>query len=109
MNLTAFVLVLVAACLSAFWNLTATRVAGERISAFGALGIGTVCLGILLLSLRELRYPARSHSWLLAVLVGLTITGYSVVDKLGVELVHPVVYITGLATGTAIFLAPLLL
>lgn len=190
MSLTAFSLVVAAACLHAFWNLTAKRVAGnlgvfwlglclagiilapfavysaaqsfdlaglpfvvataiihafyfgllaagyrhgelsvvyplargtgvagtalvalimidERISAIGALGIGAVCLGILLLGLRELRNPTRS--WLLAVLVGLTITAYSVVDKLGVGLVDPVVYIAGLATGTALFLAPVVL
>jgi drug/metabolite transporter (DMT)-like permease len=192
MNFTAFTLVIVAACLHAFWNLTAKRVSGnlgvfwlglgmagivlapfavfsglqsfdlaglpymlgtalihavyfallaagyrqgelstvyplargtgvagtalvactlieERISVVGGLGIGVVCLGILLLGLRTHHHPARTRSWLLALLIGCTITGYSVVDKLGVGLVSPVVYIAGLATGTAIFLAPLVL
>lgn len=46
---------------------------------------------------------------LLALFVGLASTGYSVVDKLGVGLLNPIVYIAGLATGTALFLAPYVL
>jgi uncharacterized membrane protein len=45
----------------------------------------------------------------LALLVGVTIVGYSVADKLGVGHVHPVVYITGLVAGAALFLAPYVL
>jgi drug/metabolite transporter (DMT)-like permease len=45
----------------------------------------------------------------LAVLVGLTITAYSVVDKLGVGPVSPVVYLAGLAAVTGVVLAPFLL
>lgn len=89
--------------------LVAWTVMNERISVIGALGIGVVCLGILLLGLREHHHPARTRSWLLAVLIGFTITGYSVVDKLGVGLVSPVVYSAGLVTGTAIFLSPVIL
>jgi drug/metabolite transporter (DMT)-like permease len=89
--------------------LVAWTVMNERISVVGALGIGVVCLGILLLGLREHYHPAHTRSWLLALLVGCTITGYSVVDKLGVGLVSPVVYSAGLVTGTAIFLAPVIL
>jgi multidrug transporter EmrE-like cation transporter len=81
----------------------------EHISVVGALGIVVVCLGIVLLGLRERHHPARTRSWLMALLVGFTITGYSVVDKLGVGLVSPVVYSAGLVTGTAIFLAPVIL
>ncbi len=89
--------------------LSAWAVIDEPISTLGALGIGAVCLGILLLGLRESRNLARSRSLLLALLIGFTITSYSVVDKLGVGLVSPVVYIAGLAAGTAVLLTPFVL
>jgi drug/metabolite transporter (DMT)-like permease len=89
--------------------LVAWTVTGEGISALGVLGIGSVCLGILLLGLRELRRPNQARSCLLALLVGLTITAYSVVDKLGVGLVSPVVYLAGLVLVTGVVLAPLVL
>src|SRR5262249_2788900 len=54
--------------------LVAWTMTGEGISALGALGIGSVCLGILLLGLRELRRPNQARSCLLALLVGFTIT-----------------------------------
>src|SRR5262249_27623096 len=77
--------------------LLAAAVIDEGVSALGALGVGSVCLGILLLALREVRRPnQQGRPWLLALLVGLTITAYSVVDKLGVGLVSPVVYLAGL-------------
>ena len=89
--------------------LVAWAVTGEGISALGALGIGSVCLGILLLGQRELRRPNQARSSRLALLVGLTITAYSVVDKLGVGLVSPVVYLAGLVIVTWVVLAPLVL
>lgn len=90
-------------------GLVAWALIGERVSALGALGIGSVCQGILFLGLRELRRPGNSRSYLLAVLVGVSITAYSVVDKVGVGLVSPVVYIAGLAAGSAVFSAPYVL
>ncbi len=87
----------------------ARAIIGERVSALGALGIGAVCLGVLLLGLGERHRKAHTRSWLLAVLVGLTITSYSVVDKLGVGLVNPVLYTAALAAGTAILLTPAVL
>jgi drug/metabolite transporter (DMT)-like permease len=90
--------------------LLAWAVIDEGISAPGALGVGSVCLGILLLALREGRRPNRQgRPWLLALLVGLTITAYSVVDKLGVGLVSPVVYLAGLVMVTGVVLAPFVL
>jgi uncharacterized membrane protein len=84
-------------------------VIGEGISAAGAAGVGSVCLGVLALGLRELRRPNKGRPCLLAVLVGLAITAYSVVDKLGVGLVNPVVYLAGLAAVTDVVLAPFVL
>jgi drug/metabolite transporter (DMT)-like permease len=89
--------------------LAARAVIGERLSALGALGVGAICLGIVLLGLGDVRRPAPARSYLLALLVGLTITAYSVVDKLGVGLVSPVVYLWGLTAIAAVLLAPFLL
>jgi drug/metabolite transporter (DMT)-like permease len=89
--------------------LVAGAVTGEGITASGALGIGSVCLGVLALGLPELRRPAQGRSCVLAVLVGLTVTAYSVVDKLGVGRVSPVVYLAGLAAVTGVVLAPFVL
>jgi uncharacterized membrane protein len=44
-----------------------------------------------------------------ALLVGASITGYSVVDKLGVGHAHPVIYISAMFTLTALLLAPYVL
>jgi drug/metabolite transporter (DMT)-like permease len=82
---------------------------GEGISAPGALGIGSVCLGVLALGLRELRRPGQGRSCLPAVLVGLAVTAYSVVGKLGVGLVSPVVCLASLAAVTGVVLAPFVL
>jgi len=79
---------------------------GESLSAAGAAGILAVCAGTLLLGAGA-RGDARSA--LLAFLVGLTITGYSAVDKLGVRHFSPVIYVAGLAAGTAVLLAPYVL
>jgi uncharacterized membrane protein len=87
-------------------GLVAWAVIGERVSVAGALGIISVCVGILLLGLRELRSPVRSRAYLLALLLGLTTAVYSVVDKLGVGRLRPEVYIAGLAVVPAVILAP---
>jgi hypothetical protein len=49
----------------------------------------------------SVRLPRSVHAALLV-----TITAYSVVDKLGVGLVSPVVYLAGLAAVTGVVLAP---
>ena len=89
--------------------LVAQTVIGEHPSALGALGVGSICLGIVLLGLGDVRRPARARSCLLALLIGLTIAAYSVVDKLGVGLVSPVVYLWGLTLVSAVLLVPFLL
>jgi drug/metabolite transporter (DMT)-like permease len=82
---------------------------GEHISLQGALGIFSVCLGIALLGLRQWRHPGSSRSYYLALVVGLTSTSYSIVDKLGVGLLNPVVYLAGLGFCCALFLTPFVL
>ncbi len=77
---------------------------GETVSLFGGAGIALVLLGIGLISIPSLRdsLPQRRNV-LLALSVGLSIVAYSLVDKIGVTLIHPLYFITGM-----MFLASLL-
>jgi drug/metabolite transporter (DMT)-like permease len=82
---------------------------GEAPSVRGMTGVVLVCIGILLLGIRGRGARPNPRPYLLALLVGVTIAGYSVVDKLGVGRVHPLVYVFGLAAGTVLCLAPVVL
>jgi drug/metabolite transporter (DMT)-like permease len=87
----------------------------ERLSAFGAFGVGLVALGIATLSVaavtrvdgRRLPRLGAGTGW--ALLTGLTIGFYSIVDKAGVAHLHPVPYIFFLGAGSSALLAPVLL
>src|SRR5581483_6028127 len=83
--------------------LIAGTVVGESISPLGGVGIALVSCGILLIGLREIVAGSHPRSYLLAILVGVTSTGYSIVDKFGVAHVDPIVYVTGLAGFAALF------
>ena len=87
----------------------ATLILEETISPLGGLGIGTVVLGIFLLGLDEFRATRDVRSGVLAVLVGGTIIGYSVVDKVGVGIVHPVFYIFAMFVLSALGALPYVL
>jgi drug/metabolite transporter (DMT)-like permease len=77
----------------------------EPLSATGALGIASVCAGVFTLGYQKRAEPVRTRAVLLALLAGLTITGYSVIDDRGVEMVDPTVYLA-IETGVgAILLA----
>jgi drug/metabolite transporter (DMT)-like permease len=77
----------------------------EPLSANGGLGIGAVCLGTMVLGLGQYRQHT-GLSYVYALLVGATIIGYSVVDKLAVGTMHPVSYISSMFTLCALLLAP---
>jgi uncharacterized membrane protein len=85
---------------------------GERLSAIGALGVGLVVVGILgLHAIPHAAAAAGGGRWLgpatgWAILTGLTVATYSVVDKAGAGRVSPVVYMAFLEAGTAVLLAP---
>lgn len=75
---------------------------GERIAAIGAFGIVLTVIGIYVVHLKSfavsallepLRAIVSSRTSQLALLTGMTIAGYSVVDKAGVAHVDQVVYI----------------
>jgi drug/metabolite transporter (DMT)-like permease len=87
----------------------------ERLSAVGVLGIVLVVTGVVALHFApghaavagagSARFGAAS-AW--AVVTGLTIATYSLVDKAGVAHLHPVVYMTVIGMGCAVVLLPAL-
>ena len=84
---------------------------GERLSPIGVLGIALVVGGIVTINLLP-RSAARGGRWRFgpgtgwALLTGLTITAYSVTDKVGVAHLHPVPYISLMGLGTVALLVP---
>ena len=91
---------------------TALVVLDERPSPLGAAGVALVVAGIAAISLasREGRLRgnkyrlARGTGW--AVLTGLTIAAYSLVDKVGVSRLHPLPYLGLLGVGMTLVLVP---
>ena len=88
-------------------TLLAYFLTAEAISAFGAAGIGLVCVGTIFVgfsgrNLSRLRMPAA----LMALSVGLTITVYSLVDKTGVGFTDPVIFIFVKFFLAAVILSP---
>jgi drug/metabolite transporter (DMT)-like permease len=93
--------------------LIALPVFGERLSWLGSLGVGLVVLGIAGLS----RSPGAVRSagggigagtvW--AIVTGLTIASYSLVDKAGVARLHPMPYIALMGLGLSVVLSPIVL
>ncbi len=81
----------------------------EPVSLHGAFGIISVCTGIFLVGISDLRRRGTLRNVLLALAVGGSIASYSVVDKVGVGLVNPVFYIFCLSVITASLLAPVIL
>jgi uncharacterized membrane protein len=78
----------------------------EKISSVGTVGILLISLGTLLLGLTNIR---QKRGIFFSLLVAVMIIGYSIVDKLGVGIMHPLGYIFGLVLLTTIFLAPYIL
>jgi drug/metabolite transporter (DMT)-like permease len=94
--------------------LIALPVFGEQLSWLGSLGVGLVVLGIVGLS----RSPSARRGppgggigagtvW--AVVTGLTIASYSLVDKAGVARLHPMPYIALMGLGLSVILSPVVL
>lgn len=104
-------------------SLLAMPILGERISPGGGLGIALILVGLLLLHLKSLRalagqplgivagrqLSADNLGTLFALLTGVAICGYSLVDKAGVEHVHPVVYGYLIFVSLSLGLAPYVL
>jgi drug/metabolite transporter (DMT)-like permease len=65
----------------------------EPLSASGATGIALVCVGVFVLGYQRRVEPVRMRAVLAALLTGLTITGYSLLDDRGVETMTPPAYL----------------
>ncbi len=81
---------------------------GEELTPMGVTGIGLICFGILTMGVSVLRHSrAANRGFVSALGVGATIVSYSLVDKVGVSVVHPVVYIFGMFMLSAALVTPL--
>ena len=78
----------------------------EAISLFGLLGIVSISLGTLCVGWKHSQQPGFLKGLLFALLVGATIIGYSIVDKLGVRIMNPIAYIFGLWLFATLWLTP---
>ncbi len=90
---------------------------GERLSALAALGILLIVVGVLVVHLptfgwsgarallRATRHPGTRY----AALTGLLVASYSTLDKRGVALMSPLLYVYVLHLGSALALSALLL
>jgi drug/metabolite transporter (DMT)-like permease len=84
----------------------------ERLSPLGTVGVALVVGGIVSVSLVTRRIPGagrpgRGTAW--AILTGVSIASYSLVDKEGVRHLDPVAYIALLGLGISALLAPVAL
>ena len=76
---------------------------GERINATGTAGIGLVLLGIAVMGTAPLlRTGAPRRGYALAIGVGVSIAAYSLTDKLGANLLHPVVFMWLMQVGATL-------
>ena len=92
--------------------LIALPVFGEHLAPLGWLGVGFVVLGIASLNVTTAASSSAVHAragtaW--ALVTGLTIAGYSLVDKAGVSRLHPMPYIALMGLGLSVILSPLVL
>jgi uncharacterized membrane protein len=78
----------------------------ESLALIGIVGIVIIGLGTALLGAGQRGHREGLTAYLYALAVGLTIAMYSVVDKLGVSMVHPIVYISSMFTLAALGLLP---
>ena len=78
----------------------------EAITIFGLFGIVSICLGTLFVGWKHSQQKGFLKGLLFALLVGATIVGYSIVDKLGVGIMNPVAYIFGLWIIATLWLTP---
>lgn len=81
----------------------------EQISMIGAAGIVCTSMGILFIGLSRSARLDDKRAILYALLVGLTMIAYSIIDKMAVGYVHPVIYILGLFMLSMLFLTPFVL
>lgn len=93
----------------------AVPILSEGLTIAGALGIGAILAGLMAMTVPSgTGIPTgltgdQRKGMLFAVLTGLTIAGYSLVDKAGVARVHPMVYVYAIFVLSTMGIAPLVL
>ncbi len=86
--------------------LVATAALGERLSFTGLLGIVSAGIGIFMIGAAIGQGSAGRKGMWFALLVGCTMIGYSIVDKLAMSWIDPVVYIFWLFLISMALLTP---
>ena len=81
----------------------------EKFTALGAFGVGLISAGIVVLGATANRETDHTKAVISALALGLTIVAYSLIDKVGVGYIHPVMYIWLQFLIAAIILTPLLI
>jgi drug/metabolite transporter (DMT)-like permease len=97
-----------------FVPILAVLLLNEQLSITGVLGITFVIVGIFSIHLRSFSvqsmlepfFALRGGASLWALCTGATIAGYSLVDKIGVNIVHPPVYIYLMFVIALLLLSP---
>lgn len=98
-----------------FWvPILAVVILREQLSLAGIIGIALVVAGIYVIHLKTFSFKSffepftaiRSTPSIWALLTGCTIAAYSLVDKVGVQSVHPAVYIYFMFFIPLLFLTP---
>jgi uncharacterized membrane protein len=92
----------------AFTAILAGLLLKEQLTLVGIIGIGLVCLGILALGREAHQRVDDKKTTMLALCIGASIVAYSLVDKVGVGYIHPVVYIWSMFLIAGITLTPFL-
>ena len=101
-----------------FWvPILAVVILGEQLSIPGIIGIVFVVVGIYVIHLKSFSFKTvfgpftaiRNTASIWALLTGCTIAAYSLVDKVGVQSVHPAVYIYFMFLIPLLFLTPYVL
>ena len=80
----------------------------EQLTLLGAIGIGLVCMGIISLGRDAHQRADDKKAIRLALCIGASIVAYSIVDKIGVGYIHPLVYIWSMFLIAGITLTPFL-
>ena len=89
--------------------IAAVLLLGESVSMTGMSGILCTSLGILLVGSEKDGGSDYRKGLTYAFLVGVTMIFYSIIDKMAMAAVHPVVYITGLFLLSLLILTPYVL
>jgi uncharacterized membrane protein len=79
---------------------------GESVSAMGLIGIGAVCGGVLLIGLAKKGHRLDRRTALYCLITGGAIIVYSIADKVGANILAPVIYIFLQFVLFTLFLAP---